>query len=685
MSYNPLSSTIQDPFSDTTNPRQSLLTIEEPVAIHTQPDVQFDNDHKPSTSHHSSAAGSDHTSSDDHRGDDEEEEEEDQEEGEEEDTFDPIQFKQSNDDDLERSSTESSFQDEFGNSYDQVDFDNKKYTSKLNFKGTRLVYFTSAFVSLFVSLFGYEQGVCSGILAFETFQSYFNNPSAAVIGVVISILEIGAMISSILVAKISDRFGRKRTILLGTFIFIIGGSLQSFCPNMFVFAVGRVFSGFGVGILSTIVPSYQCEISPSDERGKLVCGEFTGNISGYALSVWVDYFCYFIQDIGDTRSQPKSFLANLSWRLPLFIQVALAFVLFLGGFFIVESPRWLLDNDQDQQGFHVLSLLYDSHHLNSKPKTEFFMIKNSILRERKLTPKAERTWRHLLFNYKRRVFVACSSLIFAQLNGINIISYYAPMVFLEAGFDDSGALLMTGVNGIIYLASTIPPWFLVDKWGRRPILILSGVAMGVCLFLVSVFMLLNKSYTATVVAVLVIIYNASFGFGFGPIPFLLSGESYPLSVRSKGMSLAVSCNWLSNFIVGLLAPILRQNIKWAMYLFPAGSCVISVVCVMMFYPETKGIELEQIDEVFDDFYRISPLNRMVGSLRKRRGNRIKDKQGRRLNAKYNRLENDIQRRAREHDDDDDDEGGHGSTANIELEALNRMDYEYDQDNHLHRD
>lgn len=127
------------------------------------------------------------------------------------------------------------------------------------------------------------------------------------IGFVISILEIGAMVSSILVAKISDSFGRKRTILLGTFVFMIGGILQSFCPNMFVFALGRVFSGIGVGILSTIVPSYQCEISPSEERGKLVCGEFTGNITGYALSVWVDYFCYFIQNVGDTRQKPHSF------------------------------------------------------------------------------------------------------------------------------------------------------------------------------------------------------------------------------------------------------------------------------------------------------------------------------------------------------------------------------------------
>ncbi|KAK6868599.1 Major facilitator superfamily transporter mfsA [Candida tropicalis] len=404
---------------------------------------------------------------------------------------------------------------------------------------------------------------------------------------------------------------------------------------MFVFGVGRVFSGFGVGILSTVVPSYQCEISPSEDRGKLVCAEFTGNITGYAMSVWINYFCYFIQDIGDTRDKPHSFLANLSWRLPLFIQVVIAFVLFLGGFFIVESPRWLLDNDMDQQGFHVLALLYDSHSDDSKPRNEFFMIKNNILQERETTPKSQRTWRHLLSHFKIRVFVACSSLIFAQFNGINIISYYAPLVFEQAGFNNSSALLMTGINGIIYLLSTIPTWFLVDRWGRRPILITSGIAMGICLFLVAVFMLLDKGYTPTLVAILVIIYNASFGFGFGPIPFLLSSESYPLSVRSKGASLAVACNWFSNFVVGLMTPILKESIKWAMYLFPASSCVMSVVVVMLFYPETKGVELEEIDRVFEEFYATSTMKRVKLKGLRRRKSRKNKHQG-----KYSRLNDD---------------------------------------------
>lgn len=495
--------------------------------------------------------------------------------------------------------------DNFGNLYEHVDFDAKRYTGKLRFKGQRLVYFTSAFVSLFVSLFGYEQGVCSGILTFVTFNLFFNNPTAAEIGVVISILEIGAMVSSLLVSKISDLMGRKRTILLGTVIFMVGGSLQSFAANLWIFGVGRVFSGFGVGILSTMVPLYQCEISPSEERGKLVCGEFTGNITGYFLSVWVDYFCYFIQDVGDARINPKSFAAHLSWRLPLFIQVILAVILLIGGFFIVESPRWLLDVDDDQRGFHVLCLLYDDDPLSEKAVHEFFLIKNSILEERVKTPRHERTWRHMFRHYRLRIFIACSALAFAQFNGINIISYYAPLVFEEAGFNNSKALLMTGVNATIYLLSTIPPWFLADRWGRKPILISGGISMGTCLGLIALVMWLNMPSTPLLVALLVIIYNASFGYSWGPIGFLIPPEVYPLAVRSKGVSLSTATNWFANYVVGQLTPILQERIGWVMYLFPACSCVISVGTVIYFYPETKGIELEDIDRLFDEYYGVT--------------------------------------------------------------------------------
>lgn len=143
----------------------------------------------------------------------------------------------------------------------------------------------------------------------------------------VAILEIGALISSLLVGKIGDIIGRRRTILYGSIVFFIGGALQTFATGMPMMMLGRIIAGLGVGSLSTIVPVYQSEISPPHNRGKLACIEFSGNIIGYTTSVWVDYFCGFIE-------------SDASWRVPLFMQCIMGGLLGIGSLVIVESPRY---------------------------------------------------------------------------------------------------------------------------------------------------------------------------------------------------------------------------------------------------------------------------------------------------------------------------------------------------------
>jgi len=142
----------------------------------------------------------------------------------------------------------------------------------------------------------------------------------------VAILEIGAFISSLMVGRVGDIIGRRKTILYGSIIFLVGGALQTTATSMVMMMVGRIIAGFGVGMLSTIVPVYQSEISPPHNRGKLACIEFSGNIIGYTTSVWVDYFCGFIQ-------------SDYSWRIPLFLQCIMGLLLGLGSLVIVESPR----------------------------------------------------------------------------------------------------------------------------------------------------------------------------------------------------------------------------------------------------------------------------------------------------------------------------------------------------------
>ncbi|KAK0740932.1 hypothetical protein B0T18DRAFT_482627 [Schizothecium vesticola] len=452
--------------------------------------------------------------------------------------------------------------------------------------GRPLIYFTSIFVSLGVFLFGYDQGVMSGIIIGDYFMKYFDQPSKAKIGTMVAILEIGAFISSLMVGRIGDIIGRRKTILYGSCIFFVGGALQTFAVNMGMMMLGRIVAGFGVGMLSTIVPVYQSEISPPHNRGKLACIEFSGNIIGYTTSVWVDYFCGFIK-------------SDMSWRVPLIMQCVMGALLGLGSLIIVESPRWLLDNDHDEEGIVVIANLYgggDIH--NPRAREEFRDIKMSVLLHRQ---EGERTYSEMFKRYSRRVFIAMSAQALAQLNGINVISYYAPYVFGQAGWQGHDAVLMTGINGITYFLSTIPPWYIVDRWGRRPILLSGAVAMMISLSLISYFMYLNiPSTTPVMVVILVMIYNAAFGYSWGPIPWLYPPEILPLKIRSKGASLSTATNWAFNWLVGEMTPILQEWIHWRLYLIHAFFCAVSFVVVFLFYPETCGVRLEEMNSLFGD-------------------------------------------------------------------------------------
>ncbi|KAK4240249.1 hypothetical protein C8A03DRAFT_31635 [Achaetomium macrosporum] len=451
--------------------------------------------------------------------------------------------------------------------------------------GKPLLYFTSIFVSLGVFLFGYDQGVMSGILIGDYFREYFNHPSPVQIATMVAILEIGAFISSLMVGRIGDIIGRRKTIFYGSCVFVIGGALQTFAKDMTMMMTGRVLAGLGVGMLSTIVPVYQSEISPPHNRGQLACIEFTGNIIGYATSVWVDYFCGFIE-------------GNLSWRLPLLMQCIMGALLGLGSLIIVESPRWLLDNDHDEEGIVVIANLYgggDIH--NPRARDEFRDIKMNVLLQRQ---EGERTYSEMFKRYGRRVFIAMSAQALAQLNGINVISYYAPYVFEKAGWVGHDAVLMAGINGITYVMSTIPPWYVVDRWGRRPILLSGAIAMVTSLSLISYVLYLNIPSTPKLVVILVVIYNAAFGYSWGPVPWLYPPEILPLKIRSKGASLSTATNWAFNWLVGEMTPILQEWIAWRLYLLHAFFCAVSFVVVYFLYPETRGVRLEDMDALFGD-------------------------------------------------------------------------------------
>ncbi|KAH9818057.1 general substrate transporter [Melampsora americana] len=450
--------------------------------------------------------------------------------------------------------------------------------------GQPLLYAISTFASLGVFLFGYDQGVMSGIITGPYFKSFFQQPTHYEIGTMVAILEIGAFITSIIAGQLGDLVGRRRTLFIGAVIFTIGGAIQTFADGFSSMILGRIISGFGVGFLSTIVPVYQSEISPAEHRGQLACIEWTGNICGYTSSVWIDYFSSFIE-------------SHWSWRLPLLVQCIIGAILAIGSLIIPESPRWLLDTDQDVAGMRVLVDLSGGNPRSERAHQEYSEIKEAVLDDR-LSP--DRSYRAMWTRYRGRVLLAMSSQAFAQLNGINVIAYYAPLVFESAGWIGRDAIFMTAINGLVYIASTIPPWYLMDRWGRRFILLSGAVGMAIALTVMGWLIHLDAPFTPIGVVICVMVYISCFGYSWGPIPWLYPPEIIPLPFRVKGVSISTATNWFFNYIIGEATPVLQDVIAWRLYPMHAISCILSFILVYFAYPETCGVPLEEMDELFGD-------------------------------------------------------------------------------------
>jgi MFS family permease len=204
--------------------------------------------------------------------------------------------------------------------------------------------------------------------------------------------------------------------------------------------------------------------------------------------------------------------------------------------------------------------------------------------------------------YRKRTIVGITAQAFAQLNGINIISFYLPSTLSAAGFGESKSLLYTAANALPYTAATVATWYLADHWGRRPLLILGGVLMAVLLGIVCAFTEaeFGPQTRANGQYAFVMLYNIVYGFTWGPMPWLLPAEIFPLRARSKGMALATFSNWIFNFIIGMVSPDAFAGIHGYFYVIIGGFCLSSAALAYWYYVETAHISLEEIAIAFGD-------------------------------------------------------------------------------------
>jgi sugar porter (SP) family MFS transporter len=424
-------------------------------------------------------------------------------------------------------------------------------------------------------LFGYDTGVISGALLFITKD--FAPLSSFLQGVIVSVLLVGAVTGAIAGGPLSDRLGRRPVVLLAAIIFAVGAIAAALAPNVLILIFARFILGLGVGLASLIVPLYIAEIAPPDTRGALV--------SLNQLMITIGILLSYIVGVAFTPIE--------GWRYMFAVAVIPALILGIGMFTLPESPRWLVKNGKLDKARSVLLL----SRVEADVETEMQQMEEIERIERQ---QAQVGYKELLAPWIRPALIVGVGLaIFQQITGINTVIYYAPTILEKVGFSAGGAIAATALGvGAVNVGFTILAVYIVDRVGRRPLLLIGLIGMIVSLGLLGVVFSLGATSGAAglLATICLALYIASFAISLGPIFWLMISEIYPLNMRGSAMSIAALCNWGSNFIVALIFPVLLATFGGAgsFWLF-AVLGIVAWIFVYFMVPETKGRTLEEIE------------------------------------------------------------------------------------------
>jgi sugar porter (SP) family MFS transporter len=455
-------------------------------------------------------------------------------------------------------------------------------------------------------LFGYNEGVIAGALLL------IKNDPGLLMGEVtqlpvrtqewiVSIMVLGAAAGALSSGRIADKLGRKRILLIVGVIFAAGTIGLAAANSVALLIIWRLVIGFAIGVTSYSVPLYISELSPTPVRGALV------SISQLAITIGI--FIAYIVNLG---------FANFEggWRWMFLVGLVPSLILIIGMFFLPETPRWLMSYKGAGQAKKVLSKVGETNQEE---------ILSQIKRNIRAESKHAGTFSVLKAKWVRpALIIGVGIMIFVQLTGINTLNYYAPTIFEMAGFGAEtdnpvySAILPSIPLGFVLVLFTILSIYLVDRWGRKPLLYLGLIGMTLSLVALGIAFTFYQSLGEAlkwISFVSMIVYIPFFAISLGPIGWLLLSEIYPVKIRGLGMSIATMVNWVANFIVVNTFLSLGRATSGAMpnpagegmLVNPGGAFfiyaiigILGLVFVYTYIPETKGHSLEQIEKHFLD-------------------------------------------------------------------------------------
>jgi sugar porter (SP) family MFS transporter len=439
---------------------------------------------------------------------------------------------------------------------------------------TRFVFAAAAFAALGGLLFGYDTGVISGALIFIRTQFGLSTVQQELL---VSIVLVGAAVGALSGGRLADVFGRRFMLMVTAVIFVTGALVCAAAPSLNILVIGRLIVGLGIGFATSTVPIYISEVSPPQSRG--------WQVSLFQLAITIGILAAYVVDY--------TFSGSASWRWMLGLAFVPGAILGLGMLRMPESPRWLAEHGQSNLARRILARIRGTEDIES----EWLEIQKTLTE----TEERGRFSDLLSPTLRTALLIGIGLAIFQQVTGINTVIYYAPLIVQSAGISTaSGAILATAGIGLVNVIMTIVAMWLIDRVGRRPLLLMGIGGMIVSLGVLGlVFRMPTGGALAWLAVVTLMVYVASFAISLGPIFWLIIAEIYPLRVRGIAEGTAAGVNWASNFVVSFtfltLIEILGPSMTFWVYALLA---VASWLFAYYLVPETKGRTLEEIEHSF---------------------------------------------------------------------------------------
>jgi MFS transporter, SP family, sugar:H+ symporter len=440
-------------------------------------------------------------------------------------------------------------------------------------------------------LFGYDSGAVNGTQ--EGLRRAFGLGDAG-LGFTVGSLLIGCFIGAFFAGRLADVMGRRNTMMVAAVLFLVGALVQGFADSQTIFVIARLVGGMAVGAASVLSPAYISEVAPASIRGRLTTVQQIMIITGLTAAFVVNYF--LAASAGESTA--GFWLGIEAWRWMYLMQALPAAVFLIALLLIPESPRYLVSKRRDEKALEVLTSLYGSN----VAATKLNEIRATFAEDHR--PRLSDIKGSGLFGIRPIVWVGIMLAVFQQLVGINVIFYYGATLWQLAGFTEDQSLQINIVSGALSIAACFLTIAVIDKIGRKPLLLIGSAGMAVTLFTM-VYAFANGTLDAegnlqlsstlgTVALVAANLYVIFFNFSWGPVMWVMLGEMFPNQIRGSALAVAGFAQWFANYLIAQSFPIMAAWSLTGSYVFYGVCAVISFFLVQKFIVETKGKELEEM-------------------------------------------------------------------------------------------